>query len=136
MVCTYCGEPTQVTNSRHKKRTNIVWRRRRCTVCASIITTEESARYDTSWLVESAHGTLTPFSRDRLLISLYKSLGHRDNASSDASALTETIINQLRATDEARQAVLPQATLQDVIVSCLARFDTLASSHYRAYHPT
>ncbi len=134
MVCTYCGGSTQVTNSRHKKRHNSVWRRRECQNCGSIVTTEESVRYDSAWLVEVAPQEFSPFSRERLLISLYKCLAHRPSAVEDASALTDTVMGSLRVSTAATQAVLPVRGIRDVALATLERFDPLGAAQYLAYH--
>src|SRR5664279_3068123 len=94
MVCVYCGNDTQVTNSRLQKRNNAVWRRRTCKECSATITTLERIDLETAVMVvdESVH---TPFSRDKLFISIYNSCKHRKSAQADASGLTDTIISRL-----------------------------------------
>jgi len=130
MVCIYCSADTKVINSRHQKRNNTVWRRRRCVECGSVITTEEKPRYETALMVSEAEGSLQPFSRDILLISLYKSLAHRKTAAEDAAALSQTLIGALRT----QAAVINKAALITQVADCLDRFDPAAGTHYRAYH--
>lgn len=133
MVCSYCQGKTQVINSRAQKHQNTVWRRRRCLVCEAIYTTEEAVRYDSAFRLRRPSGALEPFSRDKLLLSLYGSLAHRKTAIDDAGALCTTIISQaLRSTAQA--AVIELATLREITASCLARYDAAAATHYRAYH--
>jgi transcriptional repressor NrdR len=134
MVCIYCSAETKVINSRHQKRANTVWRRRRCINCGSIITTEEIPKYETALMVRGDNGALEPFSRDLLLISLYKSLAHRKTAAQDAAALTTTLISLLRAHSDT-EAIMDRDALIGSAHSCLQRFDTAAASHYLAYHP-
>lgn len=94
MVCIYCNSETQVHNSRHQKRANQVWRRRKCLGCQAIFTTLEAV--DTSQALSLRRKThLQPFSRDTLLLSIYDSLRHRPTAVNDASALTATAIGLL-----------------------------------------
>jgi transcriptional repressor NrdR len=134
MVCTYCGGSTQVVNSRHKKRLNTVWRRRECKQCGSIVTTEEAVNYHSAWLIEHSGGKLESFSREKLLISLYKSLAHRPNATQEASHLVDTIMGQLRSSKAASEAVLPFRNVRDTALLALERFDPLAAAQYLAYH--
>lgn len=136
MVCLYCGGPTEVTNSRLKKRLNAVWRRRRCRTCGSLITTEERPLYASSLAVRRTDGRLEPFLRDQLVISLYKSLAHRPQAAQDASALADTTIALLRRPNQGHDAVLELISLRQAAADCLQRFDSTAHSHYVAYHPT
>lgn len=137
MVCIYCSAPTRVTNSRHQKRNNHVWRRRRCTVCQSIITTEEAPIYQSALSIRGSDGRLEAFSRDILLISLHRSLGHRKRATADAAALADTVISLLRQHQqtETTAAVIDKDTLVAYAGGVLERFDSVAGAHYHAYHP-
>ncbi len=132
MVCIYCSSPTQVVNSRHMKRLNLVWRRRKCNSCHSIFTTEEIARYEAALRVESPSADLVPFSRDILLVSIYRSLGHRQHAIQDASALVDTIISKLISTSTS--AIITVDTIRRTTLDTLQNFDSLAGNHYAAYH--
>lgn len=133
MVCIYCGGTTQVFNSRPQKRTNTVWRRRRCNTCNSVFTSEESAQYGAAWLVRRPTGALEPFSRDKLLISLHKSLGHRPTALGDASGLADTVIKKLLA-DARTDGTIEAAHIAQIVLVALNRFDKAAASHYQAFH--
>jgi transcriptional repressor NrdR len=133
MLCLYCGGPTQVVNSRHQKRPNQVWRRRKCTICGAVFTTNE--RPDLEQALSLRRGrTVTPFSREILLLSVYDSLKHRPTAVADAVGLTTTIISQLRPfiTD----AAVERDVLVTVAGEVLGRFDKTAATVYRAFHPT
>jgi transcriptional repressor NrdR len=95
MVCLYCGNATSVTNSRYKKRNGVIWRRRLCTSCGAILTTFEQYDLSTALLVKKRSGALQGFQRDKLLLSVARSIEHRRNASQSASELTNTIISLL-----------------------------------------
>lgn len=133
MVCIYCGGKTQVTNSRPQKRLNRTWRRRECLECGAIFSTSEAADYEGSIVVRPReHGKPQPFSRDKLFASLYKCLGHRKTAVTDAGALTDTIIAKLlRSTTE---AALNPVEIIAVTHETLTNFDTAAAVQYQAYH--
>lgn len=132
MVCVYCGNETNVTNSRPQKRLNQVWRRRRCSSCRAIVTTIEAIDYAAAWRVKRANGRLYPFSRDKLFISLYNSLQHRKSAIDDAAALTATVIRSL-ALVQARSTLEP-AMIRSAVTTALNRFDKAAATHYEAFH--
>ncbi len=133
MVCYTCGGDTAVLNSRPQKRSNQVWRRRRCTLCDTLFTTTESTDYTKSLLVRTgASKQLAPFERDRLFLSLYKSLGHRSTALTDAGGLCATIIAKV-APSATNNVVETQRIIETALVA-LNRFDKLAAQHYAAFH--
>ena len=132
MVCIYCGSDTQVTNSRHQKRLNQVWRRRKCSNCGAIFSTAEGANTSQALSVQKKNG-LEPFSRDTLFISVYDSLRHRKTVLNDATALTGTIISTL--TPLADNASIDRDVIVTVTTTVLQRFDKPAATHYQAFHP-
>lgn len=133
MVCVYCGSDTQVINSRHQKRLNHVWRRRKCRFCKAIFTTTETAD-TTSALRVRTTGSLEPFLRDNLLMSVYDSLRHRKTALTDATELTATILSNVY--DLADNGVVDREAIVTVTTAVLERFDKVAAVHYKAFHPT
>jgi transcriptional repressor NrdR len=132
MVCLHCGSETQVVNSRPQQRSNQVWRRRQCHKCGAVFTTTETAQYGGSWAVRSKSGRLSPFSRDKLFVSLYKSCGHRKTALNDASALADTVINKLAGLVSG--GTVDSKAVAQVVQVALNRFDKAASSHYQVFH--
>lgn len=97
------------------------------------MTTEENVRYEGSLAVRALDGRLEHFQPNILLISLYKSLAHRPSAASDASSLAETIMAALRR-QHTNNAEIPLESIKQAAATTLERFDSLAGSHYRAYH--
>jgi len=132
MVCIQCGQKTQIINSRPQLRTNSTWRRRKCLHCASIFSTQESTDYGAIWAVRDTGGHISPFSRDKLFLSLYKSCQHRSTALTDAGALTDTVIKKLLKT--AADGQLTAKQIQQAAQVALNRFDSAASVQYAAYH--
>jgi transcriptional repressor NrdR len=132
MVCIYCGAATRVTNSRPQKRLLQVWRRRLCSQCGAIFTTNEAVDLSTSLSVRAPGGRPRPFSRDKLFVSILRAVGHRTEPLSDANALTATIIAKLlHATQE---AVIEPAQIVAMALDTLTKFDTAAGVQYQAYH--
>ena len=132
MVCPYCGHETNVNNSRHQKRLNQVWRRRKCSSCGAIFTTTEAVDLSGALRIRMATG-LEPFSRDTLLLSIYESLKHRKSAINDSGALTSTIISALYPLAE--DTIIDRDVVTTVTASVLERFDKVAATHYQAFHP-
>lgn len=135
MVCIYCQGETEVTNSRAKARNPSVWRRRACLRCAAQYTTLELPGYDTALTVQGQDKKhLYPFSRDKLFLSLHKSLGHRKEALDDATALTSTVISRVFLRELLKEGVLETKDLSRTAYEVLKRFDPLAATTYKAYH--
>jgi len=135
MVCIYCGSETEVTNSRAKARTPSVWRRRSCKECVAQFTTTELPDYEKSLLVAGLNNKkFYPFSRDKLFLSLYKSLGHRQDALNSSSALTSTVIGVLLNKKYVVNGAISTQSVAKVAHEALKRFDPLAATSYKAYH--
>lgn len=133
MVCIYCGSDTQVINSRWQKRSNRVWRRRSCPNCQSVITTLEAPDYSASISLRDNTGRLEPFLRDKLFASVHRSLQHRKSAITDATALTDTIMNGLHRCIDS--GAVDRTKLVILSTSVLKRFDRAAAVQYAAFHP-
>lgn len=132
MVCVYCGNATKVINSRHQKRANQVWRRRKCLVCEAVFTSTEA--FDMGQAVvfkDNQHSK--PFSRDTLLMSIYDSLRHRKSALQDATALTDTVLSKLWP--HVTSASLQREDVVRITHEVLRRFDKAAATSYHAFHP-
>ena len=131
MVCIYCGSKTQVTNSRHQKATNSVWRRRKCVDCDAHWTTVEKINAETTHKVISGHHKkhIEPLERDILLFSVHDALRHRKTAVKDASALTDTVISKVLAS---KSADITKNELTAITYETLSCFDKLAADIYKA----
>lgn len=136
MVCIYCSRNTEVYNSRAKSRNPSVWRRRKCTACVAQFTTIELPDYTTALLVEGRSGKLYPFLRDKLFLSVHRSLGHRQDAAVSATELTSTIIGRLLRTRKAENGVITMKAIAESAFLTLRRFDKPAANTYFAYHQT
>ena len=131
MVCIYCGGDLGVTNSRPQKSRNQTWRRRLCKACGAVFTSEEAI--DLSQALSVASGPdLQPFDRDRLFVSIYESLRHRQQAAGDARGLADTVAAYIIA--GAEDGRIETRTIADIILSTLQRFDHAAATHYAAFH--
>jgi transcriptional repressor NrdR len=132
MVCIYCGGDTQVTNSRLQKKSNQVWRRRKCQACQGLFTSIEAANLPSSLLFKRDEEHLGPFQRDILLISIYESCRHRKQAVEAATALTDTVLGKLR--HKVKDASLKRQDVIKVTADVLKHYDKAAYTSYLAYH--
>ena len=134
MVCIYCYNDTHVYNSRQKTRNPSVWRRRRCNVCVAQFSTLEMPDYASALVVRSMNGKLYPFSRDKLFLSLYNALGHRQDARDVATELTHTVIGSMLRKKTVKDGAISVNDLSTHAYITLKRFDPLAAHTYKAYH--
>lgn len=134
MVCIYCHADTNVSNSRHQKRRNTVWRRRSCQACGAIFTTIEAPEDSQALSVIQHSGEIQGFLREKLLISLHKSLQHRTTSLYDSIGLTDTIAAQIY--QHARHGSIAAEHITALTITALEHFDRSAAVHYRAFHAT
>jgi transcriptional repressor NrdR len=134
MVCIYCSDRTQVTNSRHNTGTNEVWRRRHCLRCQAIFTTYETADLTNSFVVKYSSKDLRHFTRELLFLSIYESCKHRDDAVAAAKTLTSTITSFLVKQSNQESGIIERETLVRTCQEVIERFDPAAASVYKAYH--
>jgi transcriptional regulator NrdR family protein len=133
MECLHCGHKLQVSNSRSQHKSNSVWRRRFCSNCKATFTSVEDIDLGKAVVFERSKTDVEPFSRDKLLISIYEACKHRKDAVAAAAALTATIIHKLLPTLNE-----PRVTRGDICTlahQVLRRYDKAAASAYIAYHP-
>ncbi len=131
MVCIYCHSGTRVVNSRLQKRSNNIWRRRVCSVCAATFTTKEIPELTTSFMVKNDSSQLEPFLREKLFLSIYASCRHRPTPLSDAIGLSQTVTDGLTfPTGEP----ISSTDIARVTHEVLKRFDKVAATFYQAYH--
>lgn len=133
MVCIYCGSRTRVKNSRPQLRGNTIWRRRACDACSSLFTTVERPELQTALMIKLQNGKLSPFRRDRLFLDIYASCKHRPAALDDATALTQTVLNKLLASQTT--PAVERAAITKTVQEVLKHFDPAAATIYAAYHP-
>jgi len=133
MVCIFCDGKTQVVNSRLQKKQQQVWRRRKCPNCKNIFTTIERIDYSSSLLIDKIDGKTEHFVKEKLLLSIYSSLGHRKDPVGDSIAITDTIIAKVLKT--IKTPLISRNVLIGISTDVLNRFDKTAAVHYKAYHP-
>jgi transcriptional regulator NrdR family protein len=133
MECLHCGHKLTVSNSRSQKKSNSIWRRRNCPNCKAVFTSVEVIDLSKAVLFEKTKRHVEPFSRDKLLISIFEACKHRKDALEAATGLTDTIIAKLLPT--LREPRVTRGDVCTIAHKVLANFDKAAASAYIAYHP-
>lgn len=133
MFCIKCySQKTQVVNSRAKKKSPAIWRRRKCLVCNHIFTTTEAPELTYNKKVIHPDGSVDDFNIGRLTISIAQSFAHKPNLGRDtAYYLAETVKTAL-ATEDSLNRVKIASTTHVV----LKNYDHLAAVQYAAIHST
>lgn len=132
MVCIYCRHDSRVVNTRLQKRSNTVWRRRKCVNCGALWTSLERSDYATTWRVDQ-NGHLLVFQYETLYTSIYEALKHRKSPVTDATYITKTVIEKLL---KSQAAIFSTATLVKTTYNILRRYDKLAAELYKTTHPS
>lgn len=133
MVCIYCGGETKVTNSRWQKRSNQVWRRRRCLACQSVFTTHEQIELETALLVDKP-GSTQAFLPNLLLKDLMIALKHRSDVYTASGEVMATIIHRLLSLPQ--KPVFKSSDISKITAAVLKNFDKQAYLRYIAEHPS
>lgn len=131
MPCTYCGHDTRTTNSRPSQKSRSVWRRHHCHNCGADFTTYEYVDLSSSHLVLKRNGKSVPFSRDKLLYSIVRSIDRRHSAISDSTELTRTIIAKILRLNT---ALVPSEKIYEITAKVLKNFDRPGYIRYTSFH--
>lgn len=133
MVCVYCGSDTNVTNSRLQRRSNQVWRRRRCQACRAVFTTLEAVDLPTTLIVDY-RGRSEPFLPDKLYTEVLLSLQDRKDAYVAAREVTNTVIKELLKLPD--KPLFRPEQISRVAAAVLKRLDRRAYLRFAAEHPS
>lgn len=133
MVCIYCGGETRVTNSRHQKRNNRIWRRRQCLRCKSIFTTKESIDTSSALFVDK-NDNLEPFIEDLLFTEVLLALQDRKDAYTASREVTNTVIKNILKLPE--KPVFSPSSISTTTAKVLKSFSRRAYLRYVAEHPS
>lgn len=132
MVCEYCGSQTSVVNSRRQKRSNQIWRRRRCQGCGAVFTSHEAFYLPTAFSVNTG-GRVAPFEPDKLFGEILLSLQTRTDVYMVARELSATITRNLLK--NAPDGLILSQDISRQVAATLKRFDRPAYLRYLAEHP-
>jgi transcriptional repressor NrdR len=132
MVCIFCSHETMVINSRHQKRANNIWRRRRCTHCAATFTSHEAADLTQTLRVRKPGDVTEPFYRDKLFVSILKVCDTLPDPYEAAGALCDTALQTI--TKHVGDGVLDSGEIARSTARILKRFEPLVALRYASLH--
>lgn len=132
MFCINCfHKNTSVSNSRPHKKQPLVWRRRRCPKCGTVVTTYERPSLAENKPVHLSTGETDTFNLGKLILSIAKAFTHDQKAAEyHALWLAQTVEDILSSE---RQQITPE-DIEATTHSVLKKFDELAAVQYAARH--
>lgn len=82
-------------------------------------------------MLESNHGTLEPFIRAKLFVSIYEACKHLNEPEMNADSITDTIISKL----DTSTPIIKRRELIQAVQTTLQAFNKAAAVSYSAFHP-
>lgn len=133
MVCPHClHKKTEIYNSRPAEKSATVWRRRKCSACHKVFTTQEYAKLDSIWKVQSG-SKKAPYSRAKLALSILRACDHRKNELT-VWYLFEAAEQKLFPIAASAGDFLTTQQIMEVVLALLKNFDAVAYVKYLSYH--
>lgn len=80
---------------------------------------------------DESGGSELQFERDKLFLSIYRSLKHRQSAVTDATAICETVMSKMGVSDQGK---VSRTQLRSETHGALKRFDSAAATYYKSFH--
>jgi transcriptional regulator NrdR family protein len=131
MDCIYCGKNTKVTNSRSRGAYE-TWRRRACKGCKALVTSIEQVRLDDSLKVAKRNSKIEPFVRDKLFLSIYRSVDHLDKPVFVSTHLTNNVLRHILKL-KPLNPVVSSANIADITAKVLKNYNAAASVRYLSF---
>lgn len=133
MVCIYCGNKTEVVNSRLLHRSAKVWRRNRCKSCKQVFTTIETYDLPKCLSVKKRRDKIEPFCREKIFIAIHKAVEHVNDPINTANSLTDTVISNLIVKNKASPGLITSQEIALTAFSVLKRYDAAAAIRYLSF---
>lgn len=134
MVCVYCGAKTEVTNSRLQKRSNNVWRRRKCNSCKATFTTHETPYLQNLASVQPKNGEISPFIPEKLFAEIVETLKGTKEPYAVATEITAVISHNLMK--NASKGPIKAQEISLNVGQALKKFNKQAWLRYVSEHPS
>jgi transcriptional regulator NrdR family protein len=96
MQCPFCASKTKIYNSRSTHSHTQKWRRHRCTNCNKTFTTRERMDWNGSIKITEGNGRTSPYSRERLLLSLLRAVEKIESGTPTPVDICDTVEHSLQ----------------------------------------
>lgn len=133
MECLRC-QSKNVATKNSRKYPSTVWRRRNCKNCGLTFTTKESVDIAKLLCIQESvrKKHISPYSRGKLLQTLYEVLGHKDDPDIPLNLLA-TVEEALVHEAAKKDFIITTAKLHEITIAVLGRYDSLAALTYNAH---
>ncbi len=131
MVCPFCSSTdTNVVNSRAKKRTARVWRRRACLNCSAIFTTNELPNYEQLTVIKR-NARKEKFSYPKLFISVWRACEPLKSPQDTSEAICESIME--RVLKQSTNGEVSTEQISEIAGGVLQRYNSGAFVRYISF---
>ncbi len=138
MICPFCNKgDTRVTNSRKHMKASSVWRRRNCTSCKAIFSTNEEFAPQSGVLVRKPDKSRQDYNKARLLIDILSCFDHDKKKGLEAAWwLTNSIETKVlrTATVKGQKIVITSQDIKLIALDTLEKYDRSSAVQYAAKH--
>ena len=129
MICPFCKHQTKIYNSRSTQSKTQTWRRHQCKVCAKTFTTKERIDWTGAVVVHTTDGS-SPYTRERLLLSIVRSSTNLSLPSGAITDLTDTIELELQTQGFFREKKQESEVITQHATTILHRYDPNMALQY------
>lgn len=123
MLCPFCQSVNvAVVDSRSRDEGTSIWRRRECLKCGKRFSSRE--RIDFSYLsVVKGNGEKEPFSREKILMSIFKSIGKREIPEEKLEKAVDEITQEIHKNGKAE---INSSSIGELVLEKLRKLDPTA----------
>lgn len=130
MKCPFCNASTKVYNSRSSHQSTQKWRRRQCLDCNKSFTTREKVDYTGIVSVRSTDNKVSPYSREKLLLSIVRASTNLDLPPEALTELTDSIELTLKQIAFFTRATQDSNTIIESAIIVLKRYNKNLAVQY------
>jgi len=84
-------------------------------------------------MVKKRSGNLEPFLRDKIFLSIYRSVDHLTDPITKTNHLTNTVLRHIQKDNELTSATITSVKLSSIICNVLKHYNAAASVRYLAF---
>ena len=129
MICPFCSGKTRIYNSRSTHSKTQTWRRHRCEVCKNAFTTKEKIEWTDAVSIYTGEDR-SPYSRERLLLSINRASTNLSLPTGMISELTDSVELELQQNGYFGQKKPAKQTISETTITILGRYSPHLALQY------
>jgi transcriptional regulator NrdR family protein len=130
MRCPYCANKTKIYNSRSTHSHTQKWRRHRCVNCNKTFTTRERIDWNDAIHIADVNGKTTPYSRERLLLSLLRAVEKLEPGTPTPVDICDTVEHSLQQKGFFGSKTQKSTVIAAEVLTILHRYDPNTALQY------